>query len=233
MIDELVKAANAIEKAGIKSQDWHPKLKVLPKASKKKPCVRVWLTVDGHIHDIEPLPQELVAELRKYEPDNGKSLPGFNVRPLYRLVKTKDEIKKASKGNSGENLKLKWTKEFLNRDIIEKMKTDFWEKTREGLRQSLGRIREELENTCNDSLVDGETLQKFFSIVAQIDVVQFQNEYEEKLKGKIRGISHLGWQDEFDVLTAISAIGVGLSEMGHTFDTEKALKTARNILFSK
>ena len=94
MIDELVKAANAIEKSGIKPQDWHPKLKVLPKVSKNAPCIRIWLTPDGHIHDIEPLSKELAAQLRKYEPDNGKSLPGFNVRPLYRIVKSKETFKK-------------------------------------------------------------------------------------------------------------------------------------------
>lgn len=185
MIDELVKAANAIEKAGIKSLDWHARLKVLPKATKKTPCIRVWLTADGHIDDIEPLVEELAAQLRKYEPDNGKSLPGFNVRPLYRLVKTKDEIKKSSKGKAGETLKMEWTKDFLNRDPTEQASDDFWGKTREGLRQSCGRVHEELEKFCNNMLMEGETLQKFFKAVKQIDVGQFQKEYDEKLQRKI------------------------------------------------
>jgi len=185
MIDELTKAANAIETAGIKSQDWHPRLKVLPKVTKKTPCVRIWLTEDGHIHDIEPLAEETAAKLRKYEPDNGKSLPGFNVRPLYRVVKTKDEIKKASKGTAGEKLKMEWTKDFLSRDPIVQTRDDFWEKTREGLRQSYNRVRKELEKLCNDSLMEGETLQKFFKIVAQIDVKEFQKEFDEKLRQKI------------------------------------------------
>jgi hypothetical protein len=185
MIDELVKAANAIEKAGIKSQDWHPRLKVLPKVTKNTPCVRVWLTAGGHIHDIEPLAEELGAQLRKYEPDNGKSLPGFNVRPLYRLLKTKDEIKKASRGTAGEKLKIEWTKDFLNRAPIEQASNNFWEKTREGLKQSFNRVREELEILCNNSLVEGETLQKLFKVVSQIDVGHFQKEYDEKLRQKI------------------------------------------------
>lgn len=186
MIDELVKAANAIEKAGIKSQDWHPRLKVLPKVTKKAPCIRIWLTANGHIHDIEPLAEERAAQLRKYEPDNGKSLPGFNVRPLYRLVKTKDEIKAASKGKAGETLKLEWIKDFLKYDPIEQTKDDFWEKTREGLKQSLSRVREELEKLCKNSIMEGETLQKFFKVVTQIDVERFQKEYDEKLRRKIK-----------------------------------------------
>lgn len=187
MIDELVKAANTLEKAGIKSQDWHQKLKVLPKVTKKKPCVRIWLTAAGHIHDIEPLSEELASQLRKYEPDNGKSLPGFNVRPIYRLVKSKDEIKKASRGQIGENLKMEWTKNFLNRDPNEQAKDDFWEKTREGLRQSYCRVREDLEKLCNDSLVEGETLHTFIKVVSQIDIERFQKEYDEKLRQKITG----------------------------------------------
>lgn len=185
MIDELVKAASAIEKAGIKSQDWHPKLKILPKATKKTPCVRIWLTADGHIHDIEPLAEDLAAQLRKYEPDNGKSLPGFNVRPLFRLLKTKDDIKKISKGKAGEKVKMEWIKDFLNREPTEQEGDDFWEKTREGLRLSCGRVRDELEKNCNNSLMEGETLKRFFKVVALIDVAQFQKEYGEKLQRKI------------------------------------------------
>lgn len=185
MIDELVKAANAIEKAGIKSQDWHPKLKVLPKVSKKEPCVRIWLTADGHIHDIEPMPIELVAQLRKYEPDNGKSIPGFNVRPMYRLVKTKDELKAASRGQSGENLKREWTKIFLQFSPLEQAEYDFWGRTQDGLKLSFGRVREELEKYCNNKLIQDETLQTFFNVITQIDVKLFQKEYGEKLQQKI------------------------------------------------
>ena len=93
MIDELVKVANAMEKADIVPIDWHPKLKVLPKVTKRTPCVRIWLTKDGHIKNLESLSGEHAAILRKFEPENGKSLPGFNVRPLYRLVRSNEEMK--------------------------------------------------------------------------------------------------------------------------------------------
>ena len=146
---------------------------------------RIWLTLDGHIHDIEALSEELAAQLRKYEPDNGRSLPGFNVRPLYRLVKTEDEIKKSGKGQAGERFKVEWTKGFLNRDPTEQASDDFWGKTREGLMLSCGRVRDELEKFSTNMLIEGETLKKFFKAVAQIDVEQFQKEYAEKLRQKI------------------------------------------------
>jgi aspartate aminotransferase-like enzyme len=38
---------------------------------------------------------------------------------------------------------------------------------------------------------------------------------QEKLKGKIFRIAHLGWMDEFDVLTAVGGLELGLKEMGY------------------
>ena len=185
MIDELVKAANAMQGAGISAKDWHPKLKPLPKVTAKAPCIRIWLTVDGHIYNLEPLSPEVAAQLRKFEPDNGKSLPGFNVRPLYRLVKADSDIKQASKGKAGENLKAEWTKKFLEVCADERANNDFWEKSRDGLKQCFGRVREDLEKSCSAHLTKGETLQKFFEIIEKIDVEQFQKEYSAKLQSQI------------------------------------------------
>ncbi|MCL2791106.1 MAG: hypothetical protein FWD79_10740 [Desulfobulbus sp.] len=187
MIDELVKAADAMRNADISAKDWHPKLKTLPKVTAKAPCIRIWLTGDGHIHDLELISSELAVQLRKYEPDLGRSLPGFNVRPLYRLVKTDDDIKKASKGKAGEKLKAEWTKEFLNTSADERANDDFWEKTRDGLRRCFGRVREDLEKYCNGRLREEETIHKFFEIARKMDVEQFQEEYSIKLQDKIVG----------------------------------------------
>lgn len=185
MIDELIKAANAMGKAGISAKDWHPKLKSMPKVTTKAPCIRIWLTDDGHIHDLEPISPELVLELRKFEPDLGKSLPGFNVQPLYRLIKTDDDLKKASRGMTGEKMKAEWAKEFLKYPGDERAKDDFWEKTRDRLRQSFGRVREELEKHCKDNLIEGETIQRFFEIVKKIEVERFQEEYCSLLLRKV------------------------------------------------
>ncbi len=54
---------------------------------------------------------------------------------------------------------------------------------------------------------------------------------QEHLKGKIIRISHLGWQDEFDVITAITAVGVGLKQAGCEVDIEKGISVAKGLLF--
>lgn len=75
--------------------------------------------------------------------------------------------------------------------------------------------------------IDGQKLIKFLREKYGISIAGGQ----EKLKGKIVRISHLGWQDEFDVLMAIYSVGIGLLEMGYKVDIEKGLKAAREILF--
>ncbi len=180
MIDELVKVAEAMDKANIFTIDWHPKLKVLPKVTKKKPCVRIWLTADGHIKDLSLLKDEQAAFLRKYEPDNGRSLPGFNVRPLFRLVRSTDECKKAPKEIEValSNGNFDW-KPFMQQEDY------FWAKTCDGLERCFGAVREELEKSCTNRLKGGETLQLFFDAVSRINVQQFQEEYREALMHKI------------------------------------------------
>ena len=63
MLDELTKAADAIEAAGIFVKDWHTKLKPLPKVTPKAPCIRIWLDPEGHIADLEPLAATLAENL--------------------------------------------------------------------------------------------------------------------------------------------------------------------------
>ncbi|MDL2269369.1 hypothetical protein LJC41_05295 [Desulfosarcina sp. OttesenSCG-928-G17] len=180
MIDELVKLANTMDKAGITAKDWHPKLKVLPKVSDKSPCIRVWLTADGHVKDVESILPDLAAQLRKYEPDNGRSLPGLNVRPLYRLVRPDGENKKIVKEIEADLKKgaFDWAPFTHEED-------DFWEKTRDGLTRCFGSVRDTLESVCGANLNEGETLKKFFMAVKNIDVTQFQSEYATAIKRKV------------------------------------------------
>lgn len=182
MIDELVKVADAMDEAGVVPVNWHAKLRVLPKVTKKAPCVRIWLTADGHVKDVDLLGEEQAALLRKYEPDNGRSLPGFNVRPLYRLVRSEDECRKNPKEieSALKNGNFDWVPPCMRRP-----EDDFWEKTRDGLERCFGVVREELESFCTDRLNKGEALQMFFDAVKQIDVPRFQEEYSDAVRRKI------------------------------------------------
>lgn len=180
MIDELVKVADAMREAGVVPDNWHPKLKVLPKVTRKAPCVRVWLMKDGHVKDVDLLGEKQTALLRKYEPDNGRSLPGFNVRPLYRLARTQDECKKTPK-----EIEAALKKGNFDWAPFMQLEDDFWAKTRDGLERCFGTVREDLENSCASHLNKGETLQLFFDAIGEIDVPQFQKEYRDAVQRKI------------------------------------------------
>ncbi len=75
--------------------------------------------------------------------------------------------------------------------------------------------------------VDGEKLCKLLRVKYGLSMAGGQ----DKVKGKIIRVSHLGWQDDFDALTAISAIGVGLAELGCKVPTEAGLAEAHTVLF--
>jgi len=75
--------------------------------------------------------------------------------------------------------------------------------------------------------VDGDKLVKGLRTRYGISVAGGQ----DHLKGKVIRISHLGWQDEYDALTAITAVGVGLRQAGCDIDMAKGLSLAEKILF--
>lgn len=75
--------------------------------------------------------------------------------------------------------------------------------------------------------VDGEKLGKLLRDQYGISVAGGQ----DRLKGRIVRISHLGWQDEYDVLTAVTAVGIGLEKTGHPVDVGKGIEAARSVLF--
>jgi len=85
MLNELVAASDAIQRAGIVTRDWHKDLKELPTPNKASPCFRVWLNAGGGIARVEKMDAALVSQLRKFAPDNQNSFPGFNVTKLDSL----------------------------------------------------------------------------------------------------------------------------------------------------
>ncbi len=95
MLNELCHLADALERAGISPKEWHPQLKPLPNASEKKPCYRISIAKDNSVVSVDVLNIKLAATLRKWEPSNGSSFPGFNIQPLYRI--TGDDQKKKLK----------------------------------------------------------------------------------------------------------------------------------------
>ncbi len=53
---------------------------------------------------------------------------------------------------------------------------------------------------------------------------------QEALKGKVIRIATMGYQTQFDIVTAISALEAGLKKMGHKFNPGDGVKAAQEIL---
>lgn len=53
---------------------------------------------------------------------------------------------------------------------------------------------------------------------------------QDPYKGKIFRIAHLGYMGGFDILTALSALEMTLSELGYTFERGSSIKAAETIL---
>lgn len=103
MLNELCQLADSLEKAGIAPKEWHPQLKQLPKVNDNKPCYKITISADGIIDGIEVLTIDLVSKLRKWEPSNGNSFPGFNIHPLYRIT-TDEQKKKLKQWKDGKDI---------------------------------------------------------------------------------------------------------------------------------
>jgi hypothetical protein len=181
MINELVIVAKAMEDAGVSAKDWHPRLKPLKKVSRKEPSIRIWLTSEGRIYDIELLPADLASQLRKFEPDAGKSLPGFNVCPLYRIVKSDKDLKNAAKVLTDA-----LTKGDCPWDNVVAEGEDFWARTRSVLKQLKERVLPDMREMCSANLKPDETLARFFDAFGKIDIEQFRDDYAEKAKAKVK-----------------------------------------------
>jgi aspartate aminotransferase-like enzyme len=55
---------------------------------------------------------------------------------------------------------------------------------------------------------------------------------QDHLKGKILRISHLGYHDVFDTLTAISALELGFNKFGVNINLGSGIKAAENVILS-
>ena len=86
MLNELYQLSEALKNAGITPPNRHPKFKELPNASNKNPCFKIILGAEGIVTDIQAVSLDLAQQLRKWEPNNGDSFPGFNIQPVYRVA---------------------------------------------------------------------------------------------------------------------------------------------------
>lgn len=84
MINELYRLTVALDQANIATEHTHPKYKLIPKATKKAPCVHL-IFDDGQIYKVESVEMERAAKIRKYGSNQG-TFPALNLAPLYRLT---------------------------------------------------------------------------------------------------------------------------------------------------
>ena len=88
--------------------------------------------------------KELVASLRKWEPSNGNSFPGFNIQPLYRIADetSKKLLKKWREGK--EQVDLNLLKEWCTDAYAKNWDAKFGKK----MDKCLGAIPRELQERC-------------------------------------------------------------------------------------
>ncbi|MBN1204122.1 MAG: alanine--glyoxylate aminotransferase family protein [Myxococcaceae bacterium] len=55
---------------------------------------------------------------------------------------------------------------------------------------------------------------------------------QEKLKGKIFRVAHMGYFGPFDIITAVSGLEMVLAELGHTFELGAGVQAAQRVLGS-
>lgn len=89
MINELYRLTVALDQADIATEHTHPKYKLIPKVTKKAPCIHI-IFDNGRLYKVESIEREQALEIRKYGSNQG-TFPALNLAPLYRLT---DEIEK-------------------------------------------------------------------------------------------------------------------------------------------
>jgi len=77
--------------------------------------------------------------------------------------------------------------------------------------------------------IDGVKLQKLFFERFGITVAEGQ----DRAKGKIIRIAHLGYYERLDMIMVISALEMLLKEMGHPFELGRGVKAAEEILMEE
>jgi len=160
MLNELYHLSVTLKDSDIKPPDWYGDLKPLPKATPKKPCYKILVSRDGSIAGVEPINEELVQNLRKYEPSNGNSFPGFNIQPLYRItdVDRKKRIKKWQEKKEPVDFSL--VKEWCSANCM-----NWDDKFCKKIEKCLNLIPKELQTRCADIPREFDALKHLFERV--------------------------------------------------------------------
>ncbi|MDI6776199.1 MAG: hypothetical protein QMD03_03005 [Syntrophales bacterium] len=157
MLNELYHLS-VVLKGVVPTPDEHDKLRNLPSVSAIKPCYRISISPDGSISDIESMRKENAARLRKWEPSNGNSFPGFNIQPLYRLA-DEDKKKRLKKWREGkEPVDFTLLKEWC----VEEKAKNWNAKSDKKMDKCLGTIPRELHEKCADIPKDFNALKNLF-----------------------------------------------------------------------
>jgi aspartate aminotransferase-like enzyme len=77
--------------------------------------------------------------------------------------------------------------------------------------------------------IDGVKLQKLFFERFGITVAEGQ----DRAKGKIIRIAHLGYYDRLDMIMVISALEMLLKQMGHSFELGKGVRAAEEVFLKE
>ncbi len=159
MLNELYHLSIALEQASITPRDWHKDFKSLPNAKPRKPCYKILVASDCSISGVEPMENELVLSLRKYQlGSNGYSFPGFNILPIYCIAG--QEVKKLlEKWNKG--------KEPLDKGQLQQwcIKENETKCNEPMLNECLGKIPQELKRRCGQVPDDFVALKNLFERV--------------------------------------------------------------------
>jgi hypothetical protein len=163
MLNELYHLSTVLAGGGISPYQWHEALKLLPNASERTPCYRILVGSDGSITRIEPMTKELAASLRKWEPSNGNSFPGFNIQPLYRITDetSKKFLKKWREGK--EQIDMDMTRQWCTEPRARNWDAKFGKK----MSKCLVAIPLELQERCANISVDFAALKNLSERVVE------------------------------------------------------------------
>ena len=145
MINELYQLSAVLEQENITLYKWYGRYKQIP----KKDAVRIWLSADGSVADIDTIKKEDTQSLRKLETANGMSFPAFNIIPLYRITDAEQisEIQQAIK--NPQSLDIARIQSWLNED--------HWD-VKSTIEKSLNEIPVSLLNHLSLENQDGESV---------------------------------------------------------------------------